>query len=73
MLPGLGKRQSVISAVGSVLKLCCGTATLLDIKELLKTVHKVHIAEGDITHSVTHQMTYLKTLDSADNLIQRLL
>ena len=41
------------------------TATLLDVEELHKTVDKMHRTEGDTVHSVTHQMTYLKTLDSA--------
>jgi len=30
-----------------------------------KTVDKMHRTEGDIVHSVNHQMTYLRTLDSA--------
>jgi len=38
---------------------------LLDVEELHKTVDKMHRTEGDIVHSVNHQMTYLKTLDSA--------
>ena len=57
-------RDVVLSAVGSVLKWFFGTATL-DVEELHKTVDKMHRTEGDIVHSVNHQMTYLKTLDSA--------
>ena len=38
---------------------------MLDVEELHKTVDKMHRTEGDIIHSVNHQMTYLKTRDSA--------
>jgi len=38
---------------------------LLEVEELHKTVDTMHRTEGDIVHSVSHQMTYLKTLDSA--------
>ena len=65
MLPRLDKRRAVLSAVGSVLKRFFGTATLLDVEELHKTVDKMHRMDWDIVHSVNHQMTYLKTLDSA--------
>jgi len=65
MLPRLDKRCAVLSAVDSVLKWFFGTATLLDVEELHKTIHKMHRTEGDIVRSVNHQMTYLKTLESA--------
>jgi hypothetical protein len=65
MLPRLDSRRAVLSAVGSVLKWFFGTATLLDVEELHKTIDTMHRTEGDIIHSVDHQMTYLKTLDSA--------
>ena len=65
MLPRLDKRRAVLIAVGSMLKWFFGMATLLGVKELHKTVDKMHRTEGDIIHSVNHQMTYLKTLDSA--------
>jgi hypothetical protein len=65
MLPRLNKRRAVLGAVGSVLKWFFGTATLLDLEELHKPVDKMHRTEGDIFHSVNHQMTYLQTLDSA--------
>ena len=65
MLHRLDKIRGVLSAVGSVLKWFFGTATLLDIEELHKRVDKMHRTEGDIVHSVSHQMTYFKTLDSA--------
>ena len=65
MLPHLDKRCAIMSAVGSVLKWAFGTATLLDVEELYNTVDKMHQTEGDIVHSVNHQMTYLRTLDSA--------
>jgi hypothetical protein len=42
-----------------------GTATLLDFEELHKTVDQLHRTEGEIVHSVNHQLTYLKSLDSA--------
>jgi hypothetical protein len=61
----LNKRRALLSAVGSVLKWGFGTATMLDVEELHKTVDEMHRTEGDIVHSVNHQMTYLKTLDSA--------
>jgi hypothetical protein len=64
MLPRLDKRHAVLSAVGSLLKWVFGTATLLEVEELHGTVDKMHRTEGDIIHSVNHQMTYLKTLDS---------
>jgi len=38
---------------------------LLDVEELHKIVDKMHRTEGDIVHSVNHQMTYVKTLDTA--------
>ena len=38
---------------------------MLDVEELHKTVDKLHRTEGDIVHSVNHQTTYLKTMDSA--------
>jgi len=65
MLPRVDKRRAVLSAVGSMLKCFFGTATLLDVEELHKTIGKMHRTERDIIHSVDHQMTYLKTLDSA--------
>jgi hypothetical protein len=64
MLPRLDKRCAVLSAVGSMLKWVFGTATLLDAEKLHEKV-KMHRTEGDIIHSVNHQMTYLKTPDSA--------
>ena len=42
-----------------------GTATLLDVEKLHRTVDEMHRTEGDIIHSVNHQMTYSKSLDSA--------
>ena len=65
MLPRLDKRFAVLSAVGSMLKLAFGTATLLDVETLHETVDEMHRTEGNIIHSVNRQMTYLKTLDSA--------
>jgi len=65
MLPRLDKRRAIMSAVGSVLKWAFGAATLFDVEELHKTVDKMHRTEGDIVHSVSYQMTYLRTLDSA--------
>jgi hypothetical protein len=65
MLPCLDNRRAVLSAVGSMLKWFFGTATLLYIEELHKTVDKMQRTEGYIIHSVNHQMTYLKTLDFA--------
>jgi hypothetical protein len=61
MLPRLDKRCAVLSAAGSMLKWAFVTATLLDVEELHKTVDKMHRTEGDIIHSVNHQITYLKT------------
>ena len=57
MLPHLDKRHAIMSAVGSMLKFVFGTATLLDVEELHKTADKMHRTEGDIVHSVNHQMT----------------
>jgi len=65
MLPRLDKRRVVLIAVGSLLKWLFGTATLLEVEELHKTIDKMHRTEGDIVHSVNHQITYLETLDSA--------
>jgi len=65
MLSHPDKRHAMLSAVGSVLKWFFGTVTLLDVEEIHKTVDKMHRTEGDNIHSVNHQMTYLKTLDSA--------
>ena len=42
---------------------------MLGVEELHETVDKMHRTEGDIIHSVNHQMTYLKTLDSAVKFI----
>jgi len=42
---------------------------VLGVEELHETVDKMHRTEGDIIHSVNHQMTYLKTLDSAVKFI----
>jgi hypothetical protein len=38
---------------------------LLDVEKLHRTVDEMYRTEGDIIHSVNHQMTYLKSLDSA--------
>ena len=65
MLPRLDKRRAISSTVGSMLKWAFGTVTLLDVKKLHRTVDEMHRTEGDIIHSVNHQMTYLKNLDSA--------
>jgi len=65
MLSRPDKRRAVLSAVGSVLKWFFGKVTLLDVEEIHKTVDKMHRTVGDNIHSVNHQMTYLKTLDSA--------
>jgi len=65
ILPRLDNRRAVLSAVGSVLKWVFGTATLLDVDRLHEAIDNMHKTEGDIVHSVNHQMTYLKTLDSA--------
>jgi hypothetical protein len=47
-----------------MLKWVFGTATLVDVEELHRTVDKMHRTEGNIIHSVNHQMTYVKDLDS---------
>ena len=54
-----------LSAVGSILKWAFGTATLLDVEKLHRTVDEMRRTEGDIIYSVNHQMTYLKSPDSA--------
>jgi len=54
-----------LSAVGSMLKWVFFTAILVDVEELHRTVDKMHRTEGDIIHSVNHQMKYVKALDSA--------
>ena len=50
-------RRAVLSAVVSMLKWGFGTATLVDVEELHRTVDKMHRTEGNIIHSVNHQMT----------------
>jgi len=65
MLPCPDKRRAVLSAVGCILKWVFGTATLVDVEELHRTVDKMHRTEGNIIHSVNHQMTYVRSLDSA--------
>ena len=57
MLPRPHKRRAVLSAVGCILKWVFGTATLVDVEELHRTVDKMHRTEGNISHSVNHQMT----------------
>jgi hypothetical protein len=64
-LPRLNQRRAVLSAVGSALKWVFGTATLGDIGRLHEAISDMHRTEGEIIHSVNHQMTYLKTLNSA--------
>ena len=66
MVPRLDSRNDALSADSSMLIWFFGTATLLDLGELLKTVAQLHRNDGEIIHSVTHKMIYLKTLDSAD-------
>jgi len=65
MLPRLDNRYDVLSAVGFMLKWLLGTATLLDVEKLHRTVNEKHRTEGDVIHSVNHHITYLKTLESA--------
>jgi len=65
MLPCPDKRRGVLSAVGSTLKWVFGTAKLVDVEELHRTVDKMHRTEGNIIHSVNHQMAYVRSLDSA--------
>jgi DNA gyrase/topoisomerase IV subunit A len=65
MLPRPDKRRAVLSAVGSMLKWGFGTTTLVDVEKLHRSVDKMHRTEGNIIHSVNHQMTYVKSLDSA--------
>jgi hypothetical protein len=57
MLPRPDKRRAVLRAVGSMLKWFSGTATLKDVEELHRTVDKMHRTEGNIIHSVNHQVT----------------
>ena len=42
-----------------------GTVTLWDVEELHRSVDRMHKTEGDVVHSVSQQVTYLKTLDCA--------
>jgi len=65
MLPCLDKRSAVLSTVGSMLKIGFGTATLLDVEKLHRTVDEMHRTEGDTIHSVNYQMTYSKSFDFA--------
>jgi hypothetical protein len=65
ILPRPDKRRAVLSAVGSMLKWVFGTATLVDVEELHRTVDKMQRTEGNIIHSVNHQMTYVKARDFA--------
>ena len=49
----------------TVLKWVFRVSTFSHVQELRETVDKMHRTEGDIIHSVNHQMTYLEILDSA--------
>jgi hypothetical protein len=50
-----------------MLKWVFGTATLVNVEELHKTIDQMHRTEENLIHSVNHQMTYVKALDSAVN------
>jgi hypothetical protein len=52
MLPCLDKRRAVLSTVGSMLKWAFGTATMLDVEKLHRTVDEMHRTEGNIIHSI---------------------
>jgi len=56
-------RRAVLSAGSSMLKWGFGTATLVDVEKLHRTVDKMHRTGGNIIHLVNHQMTYVRSLD----------
>jgi len=62
-LPTADRRRGWINDGGSVLKTIFGVATIWDLGELHTMVDELHRKQGEIVHSMNHQVTYIKQLD----------
>ena len=62
-LPMIDRRRGLINTGRSILKVLFGTATVMDLDGLHKTIHVMHRKKDTIVYSLNQQVTYLKQLD----------
>jgi hypothetical protein len=61
--PKASLKRGLLDARGYFLKTLFGTATMLDVNELHKTVNLTHQRQDDVIHSLDQQTSYFKQLD----------
>jgi len=62
ILPRLDRRRGLVNFGGSILKTLFGTATITDVQQLHDTLNDLQLPNSDITHSLSNQLTYVKSL-----------
>jgi len=62
ILPRLDRRRGLVHFGGSILKTLFGTATITDVQQLHDTLNDLQLPNSDITHSLSNQLTYVKSL-----------
>ena len=68
ILPRLDRRRGLVNFGVSVLKTLFGTATIADVQQLHDTLNDLQLQNSDITHSLSTQSTYVKTLSTATDV-----
>ena len=62
ILPRLDRRSCLLNFGCSILKTLFGTATTADVQQLRDTLNDLKLQNSDITHSLSNQLTHVKSL-----------
>jgi hypothetical protein len=62
ILPRLDRRSGLLNFGVSILKTIFGTATTADVQQLRDTLNDLKLQNSDITHSLSNQLTHVKSL-----------
>jgi hypothetical protein len=63
-LPRLDRRRALVGFGGTALKFLFGTATQADVRSLHSALNELQSKNSDIVHSLSHQVTYIRQLDT---------
>jgi hypothetical protein len=63
-LPRLDRRRALVDFGGTALKFLFGAATDADVRSLHSALNELQCKNSDIVHSLSHQVTYIKQLDT---------
>jgi hypothetical protein len=63
-LPRLNQRRALADFGGAALKFLFGTATQAAVRSLHSALNELQFKNSDIVHSLSHQVTYIRQLDT---------